>query len=88
MATGLSLFPIRRGTSPDRGGSDNDLRAGRWLSPAGSCQDGSVSARCESGHPPEHGCHMALVAQPDLLSDFGEGPIGPANQSFACSSRR
>jgi hypothetical protein len=25
---------------------------------------------------------MALVARPDLLSDFGDGLIGPADQSF------
>jgi hypothetical protein len=71
MATGLSLFPMRPGKSPDRGGSENAQRAGRWLSPAGSRQDGSVSVGCDSGHPPEHRCQMALVAKPDLPGDFG-----------------
>jgi hypothetical protein len=72
----------------DGGRNDNDLRARRWLSPAGSRQRSSVSAGCHTRPAAEYRCQMALVAKPDLLSDIGEGLIAPADQSFARSRRR
>ena len=47
-----------------------------------SRQRGAVSARCHTRLAAEDRCQMALVGEPDPLSDLGERLIGPADQGL------
>ena len=64
------------------GGCRGNCPAGGVFNPSGSGQRSAEPAGCHSGLAAEDRGEMALVGEPDLLCDQGEGLVGPSQQRF------